>query len=57
MVTSDFFLLHSDAIGETTNPSWRIVLSERTYAPNDLQDTQSINTWGGLSSDYWDLPN
>ncbi|MGA3013476.1 MAG: GWxTD domain-containing protein [Bacteroidales bacterium] len=57
MVTSDFFLLHSDALGETNNPSWQIELQGRTYAPHDLQDTQSIQSWGGLPSDYWDLPN
>jgi GWxTD domain-containing protein len=57
MVTSDFFLLHSDAIGEVNNPSWQSVLYSRTLAPNDLGNTQVINTWGGMSSDYWDLPN
>jgi GWxTD domain-containing protein len=57
MVTNDFFLLHSDALGETNNPAWQIDLTGRTYAPLDLQDTQSINSWGNLSSDYWDLPN
>ena len=57
MVTSDFFLLHSDAIGETNNPAWQIVLSGRTQTQRDMQDTQTIHTWGGLSSDYWDLPN
>ena len=57
MVTSDFFLIHSDAIGEISNPAWRIELTGRTYSPKDLQDTQTINTWGGLSSDFWDLPN
>jgi len=57
MVTSDFFLLHSDAIGETNNPAWQIVLSGRTQTQRDMQDTQTIHTWGGLSSDYWELPN
>jgi GWxTD domain-containing protein len=57
MVTSDFFLIHSDAIGEYTNPAWRIQLTSRFNTPVDLQETQTVNTWGGLSSDYWDLPN
>jgi GWxTD domain-containing protein len=56
MVTSDFFLLHSDAIGEVTNPAWQRVLYSRTLAPNDLNDTQTINTWGGMSKDDYDLP-
>lgn len=57
MATSDFFLLHSDAIGEYNNPSWRIDLTSRSYAPKDLGDTQSINSWGNMTNDYWDLPN
>lgn len=57
MVTSDFYLLHSDAIGETNNPSWQFVLTGRSQTPKDLQDTQIINAWGSQSGDYWDLPN
>ena len=56
MVTSDFFLIHSDAIGENNNPSWRIELTNRTYAPRDLQDTQSINSWGSMSNDFFNNP-
>jgi GWxTD domain-containing protein len=57
MVTSDFYLLHSDAIGEVNNPQWQIDLTSRSYAPKDLQDTQTINSWGSMSSDTWELPN
>jgi GWxTD domain-containing protein len=57
MVTSDFYLLHSDAIGETNNPMWQNDLIGRSYAPLDLQDTQTINSWGNQTSDFWDLPN
>jgi GWxTD domain-containing protein len=58
MVTSDFFLLHSDAIGEINNPRWQIDLQSRVVAPLDLQeDTQTINSWGSFAKDYWDLPN
>jgi len=56
MVTSDFFLIHSDAIGEPNNPSWRILLSSRIYQPRDLQDTQSINAWGSMSDDFYNNP-
>ena len=57
MVTSDFFLLHSDATGEINNPRWKIDLRNRIYATHDLQDTQVIQSWGDMEQSYWDLPN
>lgn len=57
MVTSDFMLLHSDAIGEINNPRWKIDLRNRIYTTLDLQDTQVINAWGDMQNDYWELPN
>ena len=57
MVTSDFFLLHSDATGEINNQRWKIDLRNRIYATHDLQDTQVIQAWGDMEQSYWDLPN
>ncbi|MEI7662271.1 MAG: GWxTD domain-containing protein [Bacteroidota bacterium] len=57
MVTSDFFLLHSDATGEINNPRWKIDLRNRIYTTHDIQDTQVIESWGNMQQDYWDLPN
>ncbi len=57
MVTSDFILLHSDAIGEIYNPRWKVDLRNRIYSTIDLQDTQVIESWGDFEQDYWDLPN
>ncbi len=57
MVTSDFFLLHSDATGEINNQRWKIDLRNRIYTSQDLQDTQVIESWGNMQEDYWDLPN
>ncbi|MDP1621626.1 MAG: GWxTD domain-containing protein [Bacteroidales bacterium] len=57
MVTSDFTLLHSDATGEVTNLRWKIDLRNRIYESRDLQDTQVINSWGDMQTDYWELPN
>ena len=56
IVTNDYFLLHSDAIGEFYNSRWQVDLQSRTYAPVDLSETQTINSWGEMSKDYWDLP-
>jgi len=57
MVTSDFTLLHSDANGEINNPSWQIDLRNRIEQHIDLQDKETINSWGDFAKDYWDLPN
>lgn len=57
MVTSDFILLHSDATGEIINNRWQIDLRNRIYTTLDIQDTQVINAWGDMQSDYWELPN
>ncbi|TSA27809.1 MAG: GWxTD domain-containing protein [Bacteroidetes bacterium] len=57
MVTSDFFLLHSDAIGEFNNPRWQVDLRSRVYQTIDITDTQVINSWGDMQEDYWTLPN
>ena len=57
MVSSDFFLLHSDAQGEFNNPQWKVDLVNRINATRDLNQTETINSWGGFSKDYWELPN
>jgi GWxTD domain-containing protein len=57
MVTNDYFLLHSDAIGEIHNYSWQIDLQSRIYATDYIGDTQTINSWGDMAKDYWELPN
>ncbi len=56
-VTSDFLLLHSDATGEIMNTRWKIDLRNRIYETRDLQETQVINAWGDMQTDYWELPN
>lgn len=57
MVTSDFILLHSDAIGEVYNTRWKVDLRNRIYQTLDLGETQVIKAWGDFEQDYWDLPN
>jgi len=56
MVTSDFTLLHSDAIGEIYEPRWRGFLRSRIYAPGAIDDTQIINAWGENGDSEWTLP-
>jgi len=56
MVTADFTLLHSDAIGEVYEPRWKVFLRSKMMAPVDLQDDQVIRSWGDVEEDAWDLP-
>ena len=57
MVTSDFFILHSDALGEIHNARWQVDLRSRIFQTIDITDTQVINAWGDMQEDYWTLPN
>jgi GWxTD domain-containing protein len=56
MVTSDFILLHSDAIGEQNDPTWKVFLRNKMVSPMDIGETQVVNVWGDYSQDSWDLP-
>ncbi len=56
MVTSDFTLLHSDALGEVYNVRWKMVIRERVHPSGNLDDTQTIDTWGEFQNSSWDLP-
>jgi hypothetical protein len=56
MVTADFILLHSDAIGEQYEPSWKVFLRNKISSPVDISETQVVTVWGDYSEDAWDLP-
>ena len=56
MVTSDFVLLHSDALGEQYDPTWKVFLRNKMSSPVDISETQVIDVWGDFSQDSWDLP-
>lgn len=56
MVTSDFTILHSDAIGELYNARWKMVIRERVHPSGNVDDTQTIDTWGEFENSSWTLP-
>jgi len=56
MVTADFILLHSDAIGEQYDPTWKVFLRNKLSSPVDISESQVVNVWGDYSDDAWDLP-
>jgi GWxTD domain-containing protein len=46
MVTNDYQLLHSEALGETFDPQWRLIIFSRTTAFQNLDDTQNRDHFG-----------
>jgi len=56
MVTADFTLLHSDAIGEVYEPRWKVFLRNKMISPLDIQDDQVVRAWGDVEEDTWELP-
>ncbi|OFY51489.1 MAG: hypothetical protein A2W85_00930 [Bacteroidetes bacterium GWF2_41_31] len=47
MVTNDFQLIHSNAIGELNNYRWQTVIYRRTWDPYSLDDDMIPDTYGG----------
>ncbi len=45
IVTNDFQLVHSDAIGETSNYRWQVEIYKRTYLRLKLSDNWDNNNW------------
>jgi hypothetical protein len=56
MVTNNFKLLHSDAIGEIQNYKWEIFLNNRWYDPYNVDAEQAPNLYGGHADDYYRNP-
>jgi GWxTD domain-containing protein len=56
LVTNDYELLHSDAIGELQNLQWQVKLHQRTFTTNDPDLQRSDWGWGSRVNDYWDNP-
>ena len=46
MITNDYLLLHSEALGEPFDPQWRLILFSRTTAFQNLDDQQNQGHFG-----------
>jgi GWxTD domain-containing protein len=46
MITNDYELLHSEALGETFNPQWRLLLFSRTTAFRDIDEQLNRGHFG-----------
>jgi GWxTD domain-containing protein len=53
LITNNFKLLHSDAIGEISNYKWQIYLNSRWYDPFNIDASQVPNIWGGEVHDLY----
>lgn len=56
MITNNFKLLHSDAIGEISNYKWQIFLNNRWYDPYNVDVEASPDIYGGKADDYFRNP-
>ncbi len=56
LVTNDYELLHSDAIGEIQNPQWQVILHQRSFATFDPDLKKSDWGWGSKVDEYWRNP-
>ncbi|MBI9039019.1 MAG: GWxTD domain-containing protein [Bacteroidales bacterium] len=56
IVTNNFILIHSDALGELSNYRWQYELHKRDFEPNNLDVFQSPNQWGSKDKDYFNNP-
>ena len=56
LVTNDFLLIHSDAVGELSNYRWETVIYRRTWDPNNLDDAIIPETWGGKATKSYIQP-
>ncbi|MBM3918118.1 MAG: GWxTD domain-containing protein [Sphingomonadales bacterium] len=48
MITNDYELLHSEALGEPSNPQWRLMLFSRTTAFRDLDEQMNRGHYGSF---------
>ena len=59
IVTNDFKLIHSDAIGELNNFRWTTEIYQRTYGTYDdynVDGAANPNSYGDRAKDYYDNP-
>ncbi|MFI5148556.1 MAG: GWxTD domain-containing protein [Bacteroidia bacterium] len=56
LVTNDYRLIHSDAIGEIYDSNWSMKLHARSNPTNDMDQTVAPDHFGGNSSEDYDHP-
>jgi GWxTD domain-containing protein len=56
LVTNDYELIHSDAMGEMYNASWQLMLYKRDTPSRNLDDTGERDQWGSRTRKYFSTP-
>jgi GWxTD domain-containing protein len=56
LITNNFQLLHSDAIGEIYNYKWKVFLNNRWFDPFNVDQQDVPEIWGGKVDDYYRNP-
>lgn len=56
MVTNDFALIHSDAIGELSNYRWQLDIYKRTWDPHSIDATSPEDIFGNRAYDFYKNP-
>jgi GWxTD domain-containing protein len=56
LVTNDYALIHSDALGEINDPRWQMKLQKRSHQNRDLDVEKSPDHFGGRSDEIYNLP-
>lgn len=56
LVTNDYELLHSDAIGEPRDYQWQLKIHQRNFATNDPDLDKNDWGWGSKIEDLWQNP-
>lgn len=57
LVTNDYELLHSDALGELYDASWKMKLINRNTTTNNPDQTKDQDYFGGHSDEYYITPH
>ena len=56
IVTNDFQLIHSNALGELNNYRWQNILYQRTWDPYDIDVNVKPPAYGSFATDYYLQP-
>jgi GWxTD domain-containing protein len=56
LVTNDYELIHSDAIGEIYDINWKMKLLKRNFTTNSLDEQKPDFGWGSKVDDYFNTP-
>ncbi len=56
LITNDFELLHTDMLGEVSDPNWKMRLQKRNIQLFDPYDNDPIEHFGGRADDFFRNP-